>query len=243
MMSSPNIFALLSAVVVLMLPAANIFAQQNRSVDELEKLVVSLEHRVQQLKAMGAVENLQRMYGYYVDKKMWDEVAGLFTEDGTYEMAQRGVYVGKARIRLMLETLIGPAGGELFNHMQVQPIITVADDGMSAKMRVRSISQTGKRDEQSVWSGGLYENEYVNDNGVWKIKKLHFYNTFAALYDGGWTRNHLPVPGMSNSFPPDRPPSETFESFPHPYLPPYHYNNPVTNEVIVNPIDGKEAMQ
>lgn len=242
---SPRRVPLLLTAAILLLPTVS-YAQQHHSVEELEQLVATLEHRVTQLKAMDAVENLQRMYGYYVDKKMWDEVADLFAEDGSFEMAQRGVYVGRQHIRQMLETLIGPARikhGELFNHMQVQPIITVADDGLSAKMRVRSISQTGKRDEQGVWSGGVYENEYVNDNGVWKIKKLHFYNTFAGLYEGGWTQSHLPAPGVSETLPPDRPPSETFASFPHAYLPPYHYTNPVTGEPIVNPLDGKEAMQ
>ncbi len=33
------------------------------------------------------VRNLQNAYGYYVDRKMWDDVTDLFTEDGTLEIA------------------------------------------------------------------------------------------------------------------------------------------------------------
>ncbi len=58
-----------------------------------------------------AVENLQKIYGYYFDRRMWDEVADLFADDGTIEMAQRGVYVGKPRVREFLN-LLGPVGIE-----------------------------------------------------------------------------------------------------------------------------------
>jgi hypothetical protein len=32
------------------------------------------------------IENLQRSYGYYLDKMLWDEVVDLFTADGTMEI-------------------------------------------------------------------------------------------------------------------------------------------------------------
>ena len=42
-----------------------------------------------------AVTNLQHAYGYYVDRKMWDDVADLFATDGTMEIGLQGVYAGQ----------------------------------------------------------------------------------------------------------------------------------------------------
>jgi len=39
-----------------------------------------------------------------------------------------------------------------------------------------------------------------------------------------------PAPGISATNPPDGPPSMQFEMYPRPFLPPYHYENPVTGK-------------
>ena len=69
-----------------------------------------LAARAQRLADEQEVENLQKIYGYYYDRRMWDEVADLFADDGTIEMDQRGVYLGKARVRRVLESARGPSG-------------------------------------------------------------------------------------------------------------------------------------
>jgi hypothetical protein len=39
---------------------------------------VDLNRRADRLEDEGAIINLQSSYGYYVDRKMWDDVADLF---------------------------------------------------------------------------------------------------------------------------------------------------------------------
>lgn len=188
------------------------------------------EREVARLEAHHAIENLQGIYGYYFDKNQWGDVADLFTEDATYEVAQRGVYKGKKRIRAALD-LIGPAGpqpGVLNHELQLQPLIHVAADGKSAKARWRTLEMKGVHGQSGQWGEGVYENEYALDHGVWKISKLHYYVTFRGDYDKGWSKAPLPIDKASEQLPPDAPPTEVYGSFPEVYLPPYHYANPVS---------------
>jgi triacylglycerol lipase len=190
----------------------------------------SLAHRATLLHDETEIENLQRIYGYYLDRAMWDQAADLFADDGTIEMAQQGVYVGKPRVREFLGTLgrHGLTDGWLNDHIQLQPVVDVAADGNTAWARSREFAMTGRFGGQGYWSEGIYENTYVKQNGVWKIRSLHFYPTFITDYDKGWGKDAQPAPGLNAQLPPDRPPSEVYEIYPKQHIPPYHYRNPVT---------------
>jgi len=86
-------------------------------------------------------------------------------------------------------------------------------------------------DGKGQWGGGLYENEYVNDNGTWKIARQHYWVTFWGDYDKGWTgEGIIPVETMSSTIRPDAPPTVEYESFPNTYIVPFHYDHPVTGE-------------
>jgi len=62
------------------------------------------------------------------------EIGALFADapDTTAELGGSGVYVGKARIAEYYDRVIGGEGlkqGQLFNHMILQGVVHVADDG------------------------------------------------------------------------------------------------------------------
>ena len=205
-----------------------------------KKRAASLEHRAEILKAEQDVENLQRVYGYYIDRAMWDQASDLFADDATFESGQQGVYVGRKRIRDFLG-LQGPHGlveGWLNDHIQLQPIVDVSADGNTARVRSRELDMTGHIGGQGLWTEGVYENTFVRDNGVWKFKSLHFYPTFITDYDKGWGKDAQPVPTVSTQLPPDRPPTEVYEIYPKPHVPPYHYRNPVTGKAPTYPTEA-----
>jgi hypothetical protein len=209
-------------------PAVSVNTSLDPKLAQFAKLARSLRDR-------DAVENLQAAYGYYFDKNLWDEVASLFASQATFEDGQRGVYVGKARIRKALD-LFGPKGpqpGWLNNYMQLQPVIHVAADGRTAKGRWQGVLQLSQPNTSGQWGLGVYENEYVKEGGTWKISKLHFYTTATADYDLLWTKGPIPVAGPSTVLPPDRPPTEVYRALPGVYVPPFHYPHPVTGKPIV----------
>jgi hypothetical protein len=204
--------------------------------ESLDATMTALESRVGLLEDVAQLERLNSIYGYYLAHLQWDDLTGIFSPTGTIEIAMRGVYAGAASVRRNLN-LYGQATDDQFglqhNHMQFQPVITVAPDGQSARMRSRALSIMGQWERYSQWMGGVYENEYVKEDGVWKIKSDQVFNTYFVPYTVGFKDvQPRPPPGITASNPPDLPPTHPFEMYPSAFLPPFHYAHPVTGSAV-----------
>ena len=200
----------------------------------LETLADAKELQLGRVESVRAIENLQDMYGYYIDKGQWRQAAALFSRDGTYEFGQGGVYIGTAHIARAL-SLAGPQGlqpGQLNNYVMEQQVIHVSPDNRTAKARWRSDVQLA-RDGKGRWGGGVYENEYLNDHGTWRLSKLHYYVTFWGDYDQGWVAKPFPMDPPSTLIPPDQPPTAVYQSFPKLQVVPFDYVHPVTGKPLV----------
>jgi hypothetical protein len=205
----------------------------------LRERLATVQTRAARVDDIHEIENLQGSYGYYTDKMLWDEVIDLFASDATLEIGPSGVYAGKESIRRYLDSLSGgkqgPLEGVLYDHFQLQPIVTVSPDGQSAKGRWRLFLMTGVSGSGSGgnWGEGVYENEYVKQDGLWKISKLHWYATFVAPYEGGWLNTGAQAVAdyaLGKGVEPDRPSTEKYEPYPGVYVPPFHYKNPVSGQ-------------
>jgi len=183
-----------------------------------------LERDIGLLEDQNAVKKLQRVYGFYTDKQLWTQAADLFAADGTIEVGGRGVYVGRERVLAYLRTNGPelPQPGRLFDQMQLQPVIHVAPDGRTAKARWHMFAQEAQYNEFARWGLGVFENDYVKDNGVWKIQRLHLYTTMYTPYEDGWAKTAIPNSGPLADLPPDRPPSVAYEAFPAAFDVPFH---------------------
>jgi len=199
--------------------------------------LAAIQQRSGRIGDIDEIENLQRTYGYYTDKMLWEQVVDLFTEEATLEIGSSGVYAGKQHIRKYLYSLSdgkqGPLTGVLYEHLQLQPVITLAADGRSARGRWRALIQTGVYGAGSggQWGEGPYENEYLKQDGVWKISRLHWYATFMAPYEGGWFRvddHAVQAYSSGRGVSPDRPVSGDYPPYPAVSIPPFHFANPVT---------------
>ena len=199
----------------------------------LQARLEGLQQRARRIRDTKDIKRLQRAYGYYLDEAMWDDLTELFTDNATVEYARDGLYRGKQRIREYLYRLgdnrSGLAPGQLNEHFQLMPVITLSDDGMSAQGRWRAVILAGQYQESALWGEGPYENEYVKQDGVWKISKLRWYQTIMVPYNGGWGLNEDVNQGVyvSPDFAPDEPQTDGFGSWPETFLPPFHFDNPV----------------
>jgi hypothetical protein len=197
-----------------------------------------LTQRVQRLNDETQVQNLQHSYGYYLDRKMWDDVADLFAEESALDVAQRGVYYGKPRIRRALELFYGASplrAGELFDHIQLATVVTVAPDGRSAMARTSQLNMLGLNGDYAQWEAGIYENEFIKQDGAWKIKAVHYYPGMITDYDKGWARDAKPAPAPNREFSPDRSPAQAYATYPEINNVAFHYANPVTGRPVRYP--------
>ena len=222
----------------------------------LARRMADLAVRAQRLSDEIDVANLQHAYGYYVDRKMWDDVADLFATDGTMEIGLQGVYAGRTSIRRGLNAVgslstatatpqprpvAGLAEGEINDHVHLQTVVSVLPDGRTARARGTDIGMTGKTGGRALWSQSIYENEFVKQGGVWKFKAMHVYPRFIVDAEQGWAKDAQPAPGPSAAVPPDRRPTETYEIYPRFHIAPFHFDHPVTGRPPQYPAGTKAA--
>jgi carotenoid cleavage dioxygenase len=143
------------------------------------------------------VRKLQHLYGYLIDKCLYNETVDLFTDDGEVRFFG-GTWKGKEGVRrLYVERFQkrftygnnGPIDGFLLDHPQLQDIITIQPDGVTAHARARSMMQAGRHKDyldtsnpmtaniRQWWEGGIYENTYKKVDGVWRIHVLNYMPT------------------------------------------------------------------
>ena len=199
--------------------------------------ILRLERAVERLEASRAVKHLQRAYGFYMDRALWQEASDLFAADATLEIGSDGVYAGRERIREYLRRASGGGKGmpwgRLAEHYQLQPVVHIAADGLNASGRWRDFGLLGEYGKSASWTEGVYENQYVKQDGVWKIEALHLYVTFVVPYEQGWARARGDGPvaqsAVAREFPPDRPTTQPYKAFPANDVAPFHYRNPATD--------------
>jgi hypothetical protein len=200
-----------------------------------------LQSRIQRLEDIKAIDKLQKIYGYYRDYGDWDKIVDLFSDKAeSVEVADLGIYKGKEGVKRFYQQLLGaepPKPGMLSIKMQIQGVITVNPDGQTAKgrwygwgMEALPVASIHYGDLRQTWTFGIYENEYIKENGKWFFKKLLFSLTFRTPYEDGWLKT--PVIGQngpSKEVPPDKP-SANYHPYPSRLRLPYHYKNPITGK-------------
>ena len=199
-----------------------------KTVSDLEAQVRALEAKLERLRSFDEIENLENTYGYYADKSMQDAISALFAENSTLEILGRGVFIGRDRVYEYMRRLGAPTFGTLFNHMQLQPVISVSPDGNTVKVRARLLVMYGLLDRSAQWGDGIYENVFVRENGQWKYQVLNAYQTFYTNYEGGWAKHSAGMLSPFAGYPPDLPQSIAYDVYPAAFIPPFHYPHPVT---------------
>lgn len=193
----------------------------------IERELAALGDRIERLEDLHEVEIVQHAYGYYVDKAQWKSLADLFDDDATLEIGGKGVFLGKERVHEYMSVGMGapgPRDGLLIDHQQFQCLPTIMEDGVTARARcVAFVMSSGG------WGHNYYEDVFVKEDGVWKLKALRGPFNMYSGYRQGWVDN-VTVNTYPEKFAPypDLPPTVVYLTYPSYYVEPFHYANPVT---------------
>jgi ABC-type nitrate/sulfonate/bicarbonate transport system substrate-binding protein len=180
------------------------------------------------LRAESEIRSLQSAYGFYMDRRMWDDLADLYADDGTFEPGQRGVYRGRASIRHALEQ-IGPkdlAAGVINDHTQLQPVVTMSPDCRSATLRGTEFVMAGQNGGDAAWGINIHDDTYRFIDGKWRLQSVHVYQRMRSDYAQGWAKSAFPVRTAAAGYEPDAPPTVKYAAYPAFYAPPVPFLNP-----------------
>ena len=208
-----------------------------KRIKALENDVEVLKDRLRVLEDIEAIQKLQRAYGYYMDHMMPDEIAELFTDDGEQEWKGLGVFKGKETIREAWKVTRKWPAEQLHVGVQISPYITVAPDGNSAKGRwycVGGSPMPGNGTVSSLIYFGLYENDYVKEKGIWKIKSLRIgimYSMRSAEKEINQEDDERIVQISMSQYPFSKRLSRVpRQEWPSPWIRPFHFKHPVTGK-------------
>ncbi|MGH3250743.1 MAG: nuclear transport factor 2 family protein [Trebonia sp.] len=155
----------------------------SRAIDELAQ-------DVERVESVRAVKDLQRAYAQLSQFGLWQAMAALFAGDAALHWGDETV-TGRDRIETWLKTqagdMDGRAPGSLHTEIIDEPLANLSVDGQTARARWMSMRFLGDGKGKARIEGGLYENDYVRENGRWRIAELRYYPQFDGDYKDGWT--------------------------------------------------------
>jgi hypothetical protein len=212
------------------------------TVKALQEQVKTLQEQTGTLRDIEEIKKLQRAYGYYIENWMTDEIADLFSDrPDTTLLVHTGEFKGKEGVKKFFKPRGQDRGRrppEFFHQvMQLSPVVDVAPDGKTAKGRWYGFGANANPYKDGVfqgWMDGVYENEYVKENGKWKIWKLHWCMYFFAPYFQGWVDPKRQCDKTLYHQPPDLQPDGAAEDtfYPSGFICPFHFEHPVTGEEV-----------
>jgi hypothetical protein len=221
------------------------------TVKELEAKIRTLEDRIRTMEDIEEIKKLQRAYGYYIEHRMAEDIIDLFADRDDIAMKiAGGQFIGKDKVIKYWRhgyPVLEKSDNPEFLHqvMQLSGIVHVDPDGKTAKGRWYGFGAHASPHKEGIapgWMDGVYENEYVKENGKWKIKVIHWCMTFHAPYGESWV---LPSRRVDKRM--DRPHEQAIGSgkarigeapaedalYPSGFICPFHFANPISGRKTV----------
>ncbi len=138
---------------------------------ELEEL----QKRISILEDVEAIKKLKSRYWRCLDRKLWDELADCFVEDAKFDIAPAIKLQGRKEFVEFLVKMLGSARTAHQGHNAEIEITsdTTARGTWALYDDIRFIQPNSR-----VRGYGFYEEEYVKDDGSWKIGSMKLGRTF-----------------------------------------------------------------
>lgn len=152
----------------------------------------ALEARIKKVEDHQTILNLQAQYSFLVDTQQMEELVELFAEEFVWQVGIDKMVTISSKPQL-LEYLTGAgAGNAMMRHQVLTPRIEVNGDKACGTWYMFGPGTSNTPDGQVAnWTQGTYSNEYVRENGEWKISLLSFKYNFRTPYEEGWVKTPM----------------------------------------------------
>jgi 3-phenylpropionate/cinnamic acid dioxygenase small subunit len=121
------------------------------------------------LEEKDAIREVLAEYCFRLDDGRFDEMAALFTENGTWDTAF-GRATGRAVIADLARSLREQAGDQRPQAIHLVTNMSIALDGASARVRSNWTVVQNSPEGPKIGSGGAYHDELVKEHGHWLFR-------------------------------------------------------------------------
>ncbi|KAK3985060.1 hypothetical protein QBC44DRAFT_405669 [Cladorrhinum sp. PSN332] len=176
-----------------------------------EPTASSLTVSLQRVESVREIKNVQKHFAQLAQYGRWGKMASLFSEKGILRWGSNSdplsdaaatTVTGPAAIEKWLRddagTMDGVQPGSLHVLINDMPMISLSDDGTTAKGRWFVMKLLGDGAGATRIEGGIFENQYSRGTSQqWEISLLRFYPIYHGNYKDGWKNagpnNSVPV--------------------------------------------------
>jgi len=151
-------------------------------VSRREGALARIEARIERLEAFEAVRNVVARYAIAADARRGtcvdlESIMALFSAEATWDGGKRyGRHVGHENVRTYLSQ--GKAGIDWSIHQMVNVSLEFSDDLRKARGRwyLLEMARMGTTQHRPglVFLAGIYDNEFLYENGEWKFSCMKF---------------------------------------------------------------------
>jgi hypothetical protein len=183
-----------------LLPAPTAVPVTKRTPNEMDAAIADAARRLSRSVAYIAVDNISHALGNDIDDQQWHSLGLLFAKDGWRAKSAVAFCVGPDHAEECDRNYDGVAAlprAAAQGRWLIQPVIDVAPDGTSAKMR-HYLLHIDAAPVSRGFSDGVYPNNAATlEDGVWKLDVMapDQPNFSSPSFSGGWARQTAaPVP-------------------------------------------------
>lgn len=158
--------------------------------------MTDLEKRLAHLADVQEIEQLFNRYVYMLVTmdfdNIYDECFSQTRSDVSIQASDSGVYIGgehiKERFFGKFMNFIKTVPGAFTMHLASNLTIEVSEDGTKARSVALSPGcATDPQNREALWIWGTFRDDYIKENGEWRILHHAFVPLFRSPYDKGWT--------------------------------------------------------
>ncbi len=152
--------------------------------------LAQVETRIAALNDEDAVRNLQNAYGYYIDRKMWDDVVDLFAQDSAAEIYEQAVARGPEGVRKAIAAHMGAAGlrhGEVNDRLLFDTTVTVLPGRARSRSARHRTRHAGRRRQNAGKLGNqCLPQSFCETGRPLEIQGIAHHAVMTADYFVGW---------------------------------------------------------